>query len=90
MTRAEWLAHGLEPEWIQALLEQAALVTDAKWHVTDPPVTAEHLYHGESYDARLELPGWDQLGYATQDASGNWSAAEVIEPPLGKDAVLVK
>ena len=68
----------------------AALVTDATWHVTDPPVTAEHLYHGESYDARLELPGWDQLGYAIQDASGNWSAAEVIEPPLGKDAVLVK
>ena len=66
----------------------ATLATDAKWHVTDPPITAEHLYHGESYDARLELPGWDQLGYAIQDASGNWSAAKVIEPPLGKDVVL--
>ena len=34
----------------------------------------------------MALPGWDNLAYDPPEA--NWSAATVIDPPLGKDVVL--
>lgn len=62
------------------------LVTSDEWQVSATPFVSEHLYHGEVYDARLALPGWDGIAYDPPKA--NWSAARVIEPPLGKDVVL--
>lgn len=62
------------------------LDTSEEWQVSTPPFVSEHLYHGEVYDARLALPGWDKFTYDPPQA--NWSAASVIQPPLGKDAVL--
>ena len=32
--------------------------TDGSWKFTDSPVVDNHLYNGETYDARLEIPGW--------------------------------
>lgn len=61
------------------------LPTDSSWMTSPTPLVAEHLYHGETYDARLELAGWDTVGHAPLT---NWSAAKVIEPPLGKSAAL--
>jgi hypothetical protein len=62
------------------------LVTSDKWQVSAPPFISEHLYHGEVYDARLALLGWDEVAYDPPATS--WSAASVIQPPLGADVVL--
>jgi len=59
------------------------VVTDATWKVHESPTTpvgrgtAFGDYGGERYDARLELPGWNQVNL---DDSG-WQAAAVFEPP---------
>lgn len=54
--------------------------TDTSWRVLDGPIVFSELYHGESYDARLEIPGWDEPG------SFAWPCAEALETNL---AVLV-
>ena len=44
--------------------------SDTSWKVTtNGPIVGSDIYNGETYDARLELKGWDQTGY---DA-GKWS-----------------
>ncbi|TWT85996.1 Bacterial alpha-L-rhamnosidase [Posidoniimonas polymericola] len=51
------------------------VVSDASWRLTDEgPVRANNEYDGEHYDARRELPGWDQLGFDDSD----WRPAEVL------------
>jgi len=55
--------------------KQLSLVSDASWKTSRGPVVSDSVYHGEVYDARLELPGWDRPGF---DASA-WSAAKVRE-----------
>ena len=37
--------------------------SDEMWRTTTGPVLASDNYNGETYDARLELPGWDEPGY---------------------------
>jgi len=39
------------------------IVTDETWHAARGPILASDLYDGETYDARLELPGWSKAGY---------------------------
>lgn len=56
-----------------------AIVTDETWRAAAGPITFDSIYGGESYDARLELPGWDAPGY---DAS-LWDAAALVEAPQG-------
>jgi alpha-L-rhamnosidase len=50
--------------------------TDAGWRATQGPTTVSHWFGGESYDARRELPGWDQPG---TDRDG-WQAAAPTTP----------
>lgn len=51
------------------------IVTDDTWQLsTDGPITMADIWHGEDYDARKELKGWDQPGYA---ASDNFQLVEV-------------
>lgn len=64
----------------------SSLVSSEKWKTSQTPFVTEHIYHGETYDARLELSGWDQLEYSPPPA--NWSTAKVITPLLGPDVVL--
>lgn len=45
------------------------VVTDDSWRSAASPITYSDLLMGETYDARLEQPGWDRAGY---DAS-SWS-----------------
>ncbi|MFC5001192.1 family 78 glycoside hydrolase catalytic domain [Dactylosporangium cerinum] len=40
------------------------VTTDPSWKWQTGPITANDLYAGEAYDARLERGGWDQPGYA--------------------------
>jgi hypothetical protein len=37
--------------------------TDESWRWSAGPITADDLYAGESYDARLEQNGWDEPGF---------------------------
>jgi alpha-L-rhamnosidase len=47
--------------------------TDSSWKVATSPIRRDDLYHGETYDARLAVPGWDLPGF---DDSG-WTAPVV-------------
>ena len=48
--------------------------TNESWKVHDSPITENSIYHGESYDARLEMPGWDQPGFD----DSNWQPVEIV------------
>jgi len=39
------------------------IITDEHWRAARGPIQASDLYDGETYDARLELPGWSTAGY---------------------------
>lgn len=56
-----------------------SFVTDAKWKTSDGPITENSIQGGETYDARLEKPGWATVGY---DDSA-WSPAQVVDGPKG-------
>jgi alpha-L-rhamnosidase len=53
----------------------AVLTTDDTWKASPGPILFSDLLMGETYDARLELPGWDQPGF---DESG-WRPVRVRE-----------
>src|SRR5437899_1485306 len=46
------------------------IVTDETWHATRGPILANDLYDGETYDARLERPGWSKPAYDDHDWTG--------------------
>jgi alpha-L-rhamnosidase len=49
--------------------------TDATWKASTGPILMSEIYHGETYDARLEKPGWASAGFA----DGQWSAIKVVD-----------
>ena len=50
------------------------IVTDSTWRVTrDGPIRSSDILNGESYDARREMPGWDDVGFDDT----RWSSADV-------------
>jgi len=51
------------------------VATDGSWKSSTGPILAADLYNGETYDARLEQPGWSEPGY---DAAG-WPGVAVLE-----------
>ncbi|WP_432834851.1 family 78 glycoside hydrolase catalytic domain [Dactylosporangium sp. CA-092794] len=53
------------------------VVSDASWKWSTGPIVADDIYAGESYDARLEQPGWDRPGFP--DAS--WRPVRVVAAP---------
>jgi alpha-L-rhamnosidase len=50
------------------------IVTDRHWKWDEGPVQYSEIYHGETYDARLEQPGWDAPGF---DAAG-WQTVRAL------------
>jgi alpha-L-rhamnosidase len=56
----------------------ATIATDSTWQTTLGPTTVSAWWGGESYDARLEVPGWNLPG--TNRAS--WSAALITTAPF--------
>ncbi|MET1074712.1 MAG: family 78 glycoside hydrolase catalytic domain [Umezawaea sp.] len=56
------------------------VLSDGSWTLADGPTTSESLWFGETYDARLEQPGWNQTGF---DDSG-WRPARVVPAPAGE------
>jgi alpha-L-rhamnosidase len=41
--------------------------TDGEWKSTTGPIRSSDIYNGESYDARLERPGWSAPGYSVAE-----------------------
>jgi alpha-L-rhamnosidase len=58
------------------------LGTDAGWKSTTGPILMSEIYHGETYDARLEKAGWTQPGFDDRDWSG------VVAKDGGKDVLV--
>lgn len=48
--------------------------TDGSWKAATGPILMSEIYHGETYDARLEREGWSSAGY---DDAG-WQDVETI------------
>ncbi|GAA3526344.1 family 78 glycoside hydrolase catalytic domain [Amycolatopsis ultiminotia] len=53
--------------------------SDGSWKTADGPTRADSVVMGETYDARLEQPGWNTTGF---DATG-WRPAAVVTAPTG-------
>lgn len=53
---------------------EQVIVTDSRWKTAKGPVLSSQIYHGETYDARLETTGWDTAAFDDQ----SWDEAEVI------------
>lgn len=50
------------------------------WHATaNGPIRSNNEYDGEVYDARMEMPGWNEKGYN----DSLWQMAELSELPIG-------
>jgi alpha-L-rhamnosidase len=89
-TRAVWDFHkapwrAAPKLYLQLRVEYAdgyaeTLVTDKQWKASTGPIVFDSIYGGETYDARLEKPGWDT---ATFDDKA-WPAAQEVEAPVGK------
>jgi alpha-L-rhamnosidase len=55
------------------------VVSDGSWEVLKSPITMDDIYNGETYDARLEMPGWDSTEFA--EGAGADVSAKVVEMP---------
>ncbi|MCS6938244.1 MAG: glycoside hydrolase family 78 protein [Roseiflexaceae bacterium] len=53
------------------------IVSNRSWRYAFGPILESDILHGESYDARLEMPGWNMPGF--DDSS--WQAAELFATP---------
>ena len=57
---------------------RATVGTDESWRCTlEGPFRKTSMYDGVEYDARREIPGWAEAGFAAD----RWEAAVVSEPP---------
>ncbi len=57
----------------------ATVASDASWKVAEGPLLRNSLYLGEVYDARKEMPGWQQPEF--DDAA--WRSAVRVNGPAG-------
>jgi len=55
-----------------------SVVTDTSWTTAPSPITANDIFDGERYDARLEQAGWATPGFD----DGDWAAATRAGPPV--------
>jgi len=55
----------------------AQVVSDGNWKLTtDGPLRANNEYDGEEYDARREMPGWNQPGFD----DSRWQPVQLVAP----------
>jgi alpha-L-rhamnosidase len=56
------------------------------WNVTSGPILSNSIYGGETYDARLEKPGWDSPGkptYTISNRTEGWVTPKIVSSPGG-------
>ena len=56
------------------------VVSDESWQCSSGPIRFDSIYGGETYDARLEQPGWSTAGFE----ASRWEPVKLVEAPLGK------
>ncbi len=56
------------------------VVSDGGWKTFYSPITMNNIYVGETYDGRMEQPGWDLYGYH----ENGWFQAVPDNAPKGK------
>ena len=54
---------------------RVVICSDDSWRSSTGPILSSGIYEGETYDARLEQPGWSVAGFDDQ----NWSGVRTIE-----------
>jgi alpha-L-rhamnosidase len=59
---------------------QQVVSSDDQWKSSTGAVLESDIYNGESYDARLEQPGWNETGF--NDTT--WKSVTMLEPPKAK------
>ena len=59
---------------------QQVVSSDENWKSSTGPVLLSDIYDGETYDARLEQPGWNTAGFDDK----NWKSVTILEPPKAK------
>lgn len=60
--------------------ESVIIPSDLSWTAGPSPILRSEIYHGETYDARLEQPNWDQAGFEKED----WSSVVAAKTPPGQ------
>lgn len=53
--------------------------SDTTWKTARGPIVEDSIYHGETYDARLEQPGWDEPDFEDR----GWKPAQKAKVPGG-------
>lgn len=84
-----WSLRGVEDPRVKLALkvtyeggEQDVVVSDTSWMGTSQgPITDNNEMDGEYYDARLEMPGWDQKDYAYTSV---WQQVDTLYEPKGE------
>ncbi len=56
------------------------VVSDESWKTATGPIVFDSIYGGETYDARLEKPGWATPAY--DDSS--WEPVKLVDAPAGR------
>src|SRR5690606_38901889 len=59
---------------------QSVVVSDDSWKTGEGPITFNHLYGGEDYDANKEPAGWSENGF--DDPA--WQPVTIAREPGGK------
>ncbi|MBK7106946.1 MAG: family 78 glycoside hydrolase catalytic domain [Ignavibacteriae bacterium] len=66
---------------IQNLVKtKTIIVSDDSWKINTGPILDNNLYHGEIYDARLEIPNWNLPNYDDSKCTN----AKILRAPEGK------
>lgn len=53
------------------------IATDEAWKTSTGPYTYNNIYSGDTYDARLEIPGWNTANFD----DSKWDNAMIATPP---------
>ena len=55
--------------------EEEVITSDSSWKTSTGPILMSEIYHGETYDARLEITGWNNAGFD----DGAWTETALLE-----------
>ena len=69
----------LELEYVDGTSD--IILSDASWRVTSKgPIIANNEFDGEEYDARLEIDGWNKIGFD----DSLWQQVDLMSEPGGE------
>ncbi|RZV53916.1 MAG: hypothetical protein EX254_11710, partial [Flavobacteriaceae bacterium] len=59
---------------------QESYMTDESWKESTGPIVFDNIYGGDTYDARYEINGWNEVEYDDSE----WGSVNVISPKVNK------